>query len=893
MKPYLSLLPLCFCLLLISFPAPSRAAGGQDPTACEIGLITVEKGDCTSDTTYTITIDFDYVNEGADMFDLWANGVFFGEYAYASLPLTIPNFPKSGGSHDWLKVCDGDIGNCCRIKEFATQECGGGGDCEIGGLVVEPHVCEDGYFYVDLDFQYANVGDEGFIVLGNGMNYGTFDYEDLYITLGPLEGDCVTAWEFVVKDAQFPECQAVFELGPVCCGEECLINELVVDIGDCTSDSTYSLTVNFNYQNVQGNSFDLWANGEFFGYYQYAQLPLTINHFPKSGGSHDWLKVCDNDNPDCCAIIEFASPECGGGNECELSNLTVDIGDCTSGSTYTITVDFDYQGVQGSHFDLWANGNPFGYYAYAQLPLTINNFPKSGGSHDWLKVCDNDNPGCCAIIEFPSPECGGGEDCHIIEFVAEVSECDSNDQFFVHIDFGIQNPGSDSFKVQGNGMVHGIFAYSDLPVTIGPLNGDCEKEWEFVVRDLEFPDCAADTGIGVICCGEPCVINEMAVDVGDCTSDSTYNLHVAYNYHPGQGDSVVVYANGQYFGIYPYGSPLFLANFPKSGNNHDWIKICDSQKPDCCKIKEFESPDCGGNMDCHLAELEWVKECDNDSVFYIQINFIPLNPGSDSFKIVGNGNNYGFFAYADLPVVLGPLAADCMTPYEFVIRDKELEDCEAVIELGEVCCDPEEEIQFLSFNWTLGECAPEGTYEVTVDFKVDHPQADLFSVWVDGGFRGTYAIAELPLILPGVAYKGPLAKNKLKVCAFAPGARGCHHQALSPPLCAGGPQPPAKIQAHQNAGQAFKDEDSGEVIRFRLHPGAPEVGIPWPSHASAPEWMGVYDLNGRTVYYGPCPSETGRVWTLPSGAPGSLHGVLIVRIGSRDHVATQKIIMLD
>lgn len=35
--------------------------------------------------------DFEYEDVQSDYFDLWANGVFFGYYEYADLPITIPN----------------------------------------------------------------------------------------------------------------------------------------------------------------------------------------------------------------------------------------------------------------------------------------------------------------------------------------------------------------------------------------------------------------------------------------------------------------------------------------------------------------------------------------------------------------------------------------------------------------------------------------------------------------------------------------------------------------------------------------------------------------------------------------------------------------------------------
>ena len=62
--------------------------------------------------------------------------------------------------------------------------------CIIDDLIVEAHDCDNGTFLVDLDFNPIGTSDS-FTVVGNGTNYGTFSYSELYLTLGPLDGDCL------------------------------------------------------------------------------------------------------------------------------------------------------------------------------------------------------------------------------------------------------------------------------------------------------------------------------------------------------------------------------------------------------------------------------------------------------------------------------------------------------------------------------------------------------------------------------------------------------------------------------------------------------------------------------------------------------------------------------
>lgn len=91
----------------------------------------------------------------------------------------------------------------------------------------------------------------------------------------------------------------------------CDISELEIEIGDISNDdSTYELTINFEYENTNGQEyFDLYVrNGVLLGYFQLAELPLTIEHFSLSGDEEDYIKVCIHENSDCCEEIEWLSP---------------------------------------------------------------------------------------------------------------------------------------------------------------------------------------------------------------------------------------------------------------------------------------------------------------------------------------------------------------------------------------------------------------------------------------------------------------------------------------------------------------------------------------------------------------------------------------------------------
>ncbi len=293
-----------------------------------------------------------------------------------------------------VRICSGEGA----VEEVRINH--GQAECSISNVISEAHACDaNGMFLVDVAFTTNNPTSANFSILGNGNNYGTFPYGQTFYTVGPLVGDGST-YEFVIQDTENPNCNDFTVLqAPVCSTPECSITNLVLDPGVCDGD-TYALFVNFNYENVTGATFDLYFNGNFFGFYEYSQLPLTIN-VPVSTSSVDWVSVNDNDNPNCTTANEYNAPICS--PPCDISDVLLIPGEC-NGETYDLFVNFNYENVTGATFDLHFNGNFFGNYEYSQLPLNII-VPAFTSTVDWVIIYDNDNPDCNATNAYNSPLC--------------------------------------------------------------------------------------------------------------------------------------------------------------------------------------------------------------------------------------------------------------------------------------------------------------------------------------------------------------------------------------------------------------------------------------------------------------------------------------------------------
>ena len=123
--------------------------------------------------------------------------------------------------------------------------------------------------------------------------------------------------------------------------------------------------------------------------------------------------------------------------------------------------------------------------------------------------------------------------------------------------------------------------------------------------------------------------------------------------------------------------------------------------------------------------------CNNLNEFPVTIDF-EWAGGTDSFAVAGNGNNYGIYAKADLPVIIySPfLIADGTTIYEFVVYDTELmADCSAETELGAVSCGPASDCAITNLTYTISGCDLNDQVFITLDFDWEYSGNTFFCSW--------------------------------------------------------------------------------------------------------------------------------------------------------------------
>ena len=123
------------CSLSTSWQTISEFHSGiitaNSPIQCEIGELSFENIECSSDSIYFVTLNFDF-GQTSDSFFLETRNLELGTFAYDDLPLRI-EVPISGSADELLRVIDSQDNDCMRAGEFEV-------DCQTSSFISPPSI---------------------------------------------------------------------------------------------------------------------------------------------------------------------------------------------------------------------------------------------------------------------------------------------------------------------------------------------------------------------------------------------------------------------------------------------------------------------------------------------------------------------------------------------------------------------------------------------------------------------------------------------------------------------------------------------------------------------------------------------------------------------------------
>ena len=439
--------------------------------------------------------------------------------------------------------------------------------------------------------------------------------------------------------------------------------------------------------------------------------------------------------------------------QCSINELRVEATECNVSGEFFVFINFNHIGTS-DQFKILGNGKNYGTFKYDSIPVKIGPLKADCHTNYEFVVQDFENTNCSAFKNFGTKCCN--DECSLKFYDATASDCVDGKYT---LKFNLHHVAPDNgFDLYNNGVHYGYYQYNQLPLTLKEFPSDLHETTNKIVACANDNPHCCDT----ILLSNPCLCNISKIkgQVIDCNeADSTFSIKFTFK-HQLTADSFRVGGNNHNYGTFAYSDlPITIKNLKFSDLTDYEFLFVDKNDPFC-----FGSYALGFVTNCHfpctIDDVQaFVTECNDDGKFYVNLFFKEKNTSIAGFEVRGNGKIYGSYEYGETSYKIGPLAGDCKTIYEFVVKDKELLDCSAFTALSKpVCCDS---------ICHLGELT---IHEVCVDsllkgFELNFGHSNTsktFILKINDKILGTYNYADLPLKITDLSFGLPKVTITIK-----------------------------------------------------------------------------------------------------------------------------------
>ncbi len=649
--------------------------------------IILENTFCESSQFYQINLD--YVDNGSEQFTLLLGNtpasIVESVHNYSDLPIIIgPINPLLWNNQTIITVLD-ETGDCSTSTSFGYETCEPV-DCVILNVLPLSPMCNgDGTFNINIAVSQLNTGDEGYSVFVNGAFEGSYSYSNTFSLINNLTSDTGDSHTIEVVDNEATMCSFIYELAPVYCSE-CAVSEILISDINCNEDGTYKAQLDVDIANSTNDFIDVFVNNEFYDFYAIADLPITLENItPRENSNEEHIRVCVNDNPDCCLEYEFPEPNCSA--ECGIELEWLEIQPCNENGEIFVHLGVISSNPNQFSFELNGNGNNYGTFDYGSTHYNIGPLPQDVPLE--FIATDVSFENCMAVLEQTEVHCPNNDDCGIELEWLEIQPCNENGEIFVHLGVISSNPNQFSFELNGNGNNYGTFDYGSTHYNIGPLPQDVPLE--FIATDVSFENCMAVLEQTEVHCpnNDDCVIGNAEMTQINCNPDGTYNGVLTMDYQNATNDFFDLWINNEFSGFYSLDAlPLSLENItPRANSEDEHILVCINDDPNCCFEFEYPDPNCTAEDDCIFTDLiVETLDCNDDNQFMISVDIVVEGTITGTVGLLGNGENYGTYQPSDFPIELGPFAANTGVPYELIAFHNQNESC-ITVTFGQNCND--------------------------------------------------------------------------------------------------------------------------------------------------------------------------------------------------------------
>jgi len=292
---------------------------------CELTPV-VNQLPCSENGLFDAEILLTIQSPASDSFVVQTNTNSTFTFAYDEQEFIIPNLIGDNFTNWSFNFFDSQDASCNNFVELGLVDCAAQ-SCIIENVQLISDCEVDGSLTIGIDFEYNNIGSQGFSLLvndapidGPAVTTSLLSYaNDLPLELNGLDGSAATDYFITIFDNEFPDdCNAEISLvNP----EECpVVDQCVIDInniivGDCDLNNSVLLEVEYEFQNPSSDKFIVSINGLFDDAYIYDYGdPVILGPFLGDGSVYS-ISFIDQDNPiNCQNTFESEALNCDGGD---------------------------------------------------------------------------------------------------------------------------------------------------------------------------------------------------------------------------------------------------------------------------------------------------------------------------------------------------------------------------------------------------------------------------------------------------------------------------------------------------------------------------------------------------------------------------------------------------
>jgi len=696
----------------------------EDTNTCNLDVNYFSEAFCVDGQIY-ITIGITAENPISDNFTAVVGDEIFNGLEYESEFHTLGPINSNDSGNYELFVYD-SADESCNIGYGFSSDCVEITDCSLVPSNFAPVNCTGSEVYFIGSIESDNTGSQGFTVLLNGENYGTYEYEAINYEFGPFpyfSGE-EYVFEFIDNEVE-PSCAGTytypaFEIEN--CSGYCLVNLDALEVTECNADGEFFLNIQVSTSpNSPSTSFTAFVGSteQEFGPFEYGQEVYTIGPLTPDGTENDYLIVQDASDVEGCGGHEllFSDPDCGLNFDCAIEFNSLEVGECDENGQFMLDFQVNVDNPASGSFRVYINDENWSYqFTYTGADTySIGPFNAADGVFN-LMIHDTLDDECTANATIDAPSCES-EECGFNDITLDFQGCNEEVGTMFLVDFNAVGTGDIGFDVFANGEFLSFHLYADMPVTINiPA-----QPGNFAVLDFcdnDNPNCCTQAFADVVNCDETgeCGLGLNGAQFTEC-EDGSFNIFVpTINTFGVLSETFDAYINGVFVGNYPYDQEDWLFGpVTLDGETPLVLSITDSENETCPASLFFGTPNpCGNTPDCEIAIPAFeLYECNDEGQIYVDFEVTGLEIGAQ-FSAFGNGQEYGPFTFGEAFYTIGPFVGNG-SAYEFIIGDLLQDFCVGFIDFDTPVCETEPTCQINIPFIEVGECDADGQFFVNFE----------------------------------------------------------------------------------------------------------------------------------------------------------------------------------